>query len=82
MPIVKKEEWTGRPLTTACIIFGYKPPKNWKENLIKQEDEGYQVLLKSWMYEKEPELKKQKWQEVKKYWEKRRLELGFKDKEE
>ncbi len=82
MPIVKKEEWTGGSLTTTFIIFGYKPPKNWKENLVKQRDEGYQVLLKSWMNEKNPKLKKHKWQEVKKYWAKCRLELGFRNTEE
>ena len=82
MPIVTKEEWTGGSLTTARIIFGYKPPENWKENLVKQKDEGYQELLKQWLDEDDPELKDTVWQEDKKYWAKRRLELGFENTEE
>ena len=82
MPIVTKEEWTGGPLTKATIFFGVKPPKNWKENLVKQKDEGYQELLKEWLDEKDPVIKKQKWQEAKEYWVKRRVELGFTEPEE
>lgn len=70
------------PLTAVQILIGYKPPKNWKENLVKQKDEGYQELLKQWLDEDDPELKDTVWQEAKKYWAKRRLLLGFENTEE
>ena len=82
MTIIKKEEQAGKPLTKGLIFFGRKRPKNWKENLTAQKDQKLQLLLRSWYEEKDTELKKQKWQEAMDYWAKRRLELGFKDKEE
>ena len=77
MPIVSKEQWTGGPMPGSQIIFGYRPPKNWQENLTKQEDQGYQRLLKQWLDEEDPAIKKQKWQAVREYWAERRKELGF-----
>ncbi len=62
---------------TARIIFGVKPPKNWKENLRKQKDEKYQAMV--WQYEKatSPEEKQRISQQMDDYWAKRRVELGF-----
>ena len=82
MTIVKKEEWTGKPMTKAYIFFGRKRPKNLEENLAAQKDQNYQLLLEAWYEEKDPELKKQKWQAAKEYWAVRRKELGFTKPEE
>lgn len=79
MPIVTKEEWKGEPMTKGLIFFGRKKPKNWEENLTAQKDEKLQKLLEAWYREKDPETKKQIWQEAEVYWAKRRLELGFTD---
>ncbi len=77
MPIVTKEEWTGKPATKGYIIFGRKRPKNLEENLAGQQDPTLQAMIWEWYEEKDPELKKQKWQEAEDYWAKRRVELGF-----
>ena len=82
MPIVSKEQWTGEPMTKGYIFFGRKRPKNLEENLTAQKDQKYQLLLEAWYEEKDPELKKQKWEEAKEYWAKRRVELGFTEPEE
>jgi len=82
MPIVTEKEWTGKPLTKAYIFFGHKRPKNLEENLAAQNDPGYQERLKQWLDENNPELKDKAWQDAKKYWTKRRVELGFTEPEE
>ena len=82
MTIVSKEQGTGEPMTKGYIFFGRKRPKNLEENLTAQKDQKYQLLLEAWYAEKDPELKKQKWEEAKEYWAKRRVELGFTEPEE
>jgi outer membrane protein assembly factor BamD (BamD/ComL family) len=82
MTIVSKEQWTGEPMTKGYIFFGRKRPKNLEENLTAQKDQKYQLLLEAWYEEKDPELKKQKWEEAKEYWAKCRVELGFTEPEE
>ena len=82
MTIVSKEQWTGEPMTKGYIFFGRKRPKNLEENMTAQKDQKYQLLLEAWYEEKDPELKKQKWEEAKEYWAKRRVELGFTEREE
>ena len=67
------------PFTGTRIISGGKLPKNWKENLLKQKDEKYQKLWKAWDQETNPELEKQRHQELQEYWAKRRLELGIEE---
>ena len=74
-----KEE---KPFTGAIIILNADLPKNWKENLAAQKDQKYQELEELWYQETDPELKKQRWQEAKAYWAKRRVELGFTGPEE
>lgn len=66
----------------ARIILNADLPKNWKENLAAQKDQKYQELEELWYQETDPEIKKQKWQDVKAYWAKRRVELGFTEPEE
>ena len=71
-----------KPFTGARIIFGMKPPKNWKENSYKQKDKKYQELFMAWYREQDPELKEKKGQALNEYWSKRRVELGFTEPEE
>lgn len=47
-----------------------------------RKDRKYFELWMEWHDEADPELRKQRWREVMEYWAKRRLKLGFKDKEE
>ncbi len=37
-----------KPFTGARIIIGFKPPKNWRLNLILQKDPEFQKLLNAW----------------------------------
>ncbi len=71
-----------KPFTGARIILGAKLPKNYKENLIAQEDEKYQKMLSEWLREKDPERNMQLRRESLAYWAKRREELGIKDPED
>ena len=48
-----------KPFTGARIIFGFKPPKNWRLNLILQKDPEFQKLLNAWDDETDPEKKEQ-----------------------
>ena len=82
MAIVTKEERTEEPMTKGYVFFGRKRPKNFEENLAGQQDPTLQAMIWEWYREKDPELRKQKWQEAMEYWAKRRVELGFRDKEE
>jgi len=82
MPIVKMEEWTGEPVTKAYVFFGRKRPKNLEENLAAQKDSTMQSMIWEWCREKDPKLKDKMWQKAKKYWAKRRVELGFTGSEE
>ena len=82
MTIVAKEKRKGEPMTKGYVIFGRKRPKNLEENLAGQQDPKLQAMLWEWCTEKDPVLKKQKWQEAEDYWAKRRLELGFREPEE
>ncbi len=82
MTIVSKEQWTGKPMTKGYIFFGRKRPKNLEENLAAQQDLAMQAMLWEWYREKDPKLKKLKWQEAEKYWAKRRVELGFAESRE
>ncbi len=68
--------------SSAIIILNAGLPKNWKENLAAQKDKKYQELEELWYQETDPEIKKQRWQEAKAYWAKRRVELGFTEPEE
>ena len=70
------------PLTDVQILIGYKPPKNWKENSLKRQDQTYQVLLDRWDQETDPEKEEKRYQELRAYWAKRRAELGFENTEE
>ena len=69
--------------SSACtqIIFNPKWPKDWKERLASQNDAGMNERREAWYREQDPELKEQKLQAMRDYWEKRRLELGYKNKE-
>ncbi len=62
---------------TARIIFGVKPPKNWKENLKKQKDEKYQAMARQYDKATSQEEKQSIVQQINEYWAKRRVELGF-----
>ena len=53
-----------KPFTGARIIFGMKPPKNWRLNGILQKDPEYQKLRRAWDEETNPETKEQKRQEA------------------
>ena len=64
------------------IIFNPRWPKDWKERLARQNDPGFQERREAWYREQDPEMKEQKLRAAWDYWKKRRLELGFKDKEE
>ena len=46
-----------KPFTGARIIFGMKPPKNWRLNGILQKDPEYQKLRRAWDNETDPEMK-------------------------
>ncbi len=54
--------------TGALIIFGAKPPKNWRENLQKQKDPEYQRLLKLSDTATDPELKAKYRKQKNDYW--------------
>ena len=43
------------PFQGFKLVPGIHIPKDYKENLAKQKDEGYQKLLKEWLDEKDPE---------------------------
>ncbi len=62
----------------AKIILGLKLPKNLAANLAAQKDPEHQALIKAYLEEKDPELKKEKWKAVKA----NRIKLGIKDMEE
>ena len=64
------------------IVFGAKPPKNWKENLKKQKDETYQTMRRKRDQEEDPVKFDQLDKELQNYWAKRREELGFKEPQE
>ena len=46
-----------KPFTGARIIIGFKPPKNWRLNLILQKDPEFQKLLDAWDKETDSEMK-------------------------
>ena len=69
-------------MTKAYIFFGRKRPKNLEENLAAQKDPTLQAMIWEWCREKDTKRKDKMWQEAKKYWAKRRLELGFTGPEE
>ena len=48
-----------KPFTGARIIIGFKPPKNWRLNLILQKDPEYQKLRSAWDDEMDPGVKEQ-----------------------
>ena len=53
---------------SALIIFGAKPPKNWRENLQKQKDPEFQRLIKPWISEKDPVKRKEYADRAEAYW--------------
>ena len=57
------------------ILLGVKLPKNYQEIRRVQRDPKNQELSMAWAMEKDPELRKQKWQALKDYW----AELGVKE---
>ena len=59
------------------IIFNPKWPKDWKERLAAQRDEGFQKRLDAWDREQDSALKAQKLQEIWSYWDERRKQLGI-----
>ncbi len=71
-----------KPFSGAVIILGAKIPKDYKENLIAQEDEKYQKMASAWFKEKDPERNMQLRKELLAYWAIRREELGIKDPED
>ena len=50
---------------SAKIILGIKLPKNLDKNLEAQKNPEHQALIKAYLEEEDPNLKKQKWQAVK-----------------
>ena len=56
-----------KPFTGARIIIGFKPPKNWRLNLILQKDPEFQKLLNAWDDETDPEIKEQLRPKLSKY---------------
>ena len=71
---------TKKPFTIILNLFGMIP-KDWKIRLAAQNDAGMNERREAWYREQDPELKEQKLQAMRDYWEKRRLELGYKNKE-
>ena len=67
-----------KKINGAIIIFGAKLPKNLEANLAAQKDPEHQALLRAYLEEKDPELRKEKWKAVKAS----RLKFGIKDEEE
>lgn len=65
----------------AQIIFNPKWPSDWKERLASHNDAGMNERREAWYWERNHELKEQKLQAMRDYWKKRRLELGYKNKE-
>ena len=81
MPVVKKEEWTGEPMTKARIIFGMKPPKNWRLNSVLQKDPDFQELRDAWDEETNPEVKEQLRLKLTEYKAKVRKEMNLPEEE-
>ncbi len=63
-----------KPYTGVRIIFGVKPPKNWRLNLILQKEPEFQKLLKAWRKETDAEKKEQLRQKLIEYKDKVRKE--------
>ena len=62
----------------ARIILGLKLPKNLEKNLQAQKDPEHQALIKAYLQEKDPILKKERWKAVKES----RARLGINNQEE
>lgn len=56
------------------ILFGVKPPKNWRENLQKQKDPEYQRLRELWDKETDPELEAKYYKQMNDYWAAKKAE--------
>ena len=59
----------------ARIILGLKLPKNLDKNLKAQKNPEHQALIKAYLQEKDPNLKKEKWKAV----EESRARLGIEE---
>ena len=66
-----------KPQTGAQIILGLNLPNDLEERFAAQEDPNFQQLLEAWDAEKDPTQTELRYQEMVKYWAKRRKELGF-----
>jgi len=71
-----KKHWTG-----ARIIFGVKPPKNWRLNSVLQKDPEYQKLRDFWDKETNPEAKEQLRLKLAEYKAKVRKEMNLPEEE-
>ena len=67
-----KNHWTG-----ARIIFGVKPPKNWRANSAMRQDPVYRQMALDWMNAKDEQTKDKISKQMEEYKEKRLSEMGL-----